>query len=89
MMTDTVAVALRTRLEAIVKEAEEKALVEEEETKAAALEQTATAARQRLPSSSAAAPASQVIPATSSSYKTQSSPIFTFRRLRSSTSASW
>jgi hypothetical protein len=80
MTTDTDAAALRTHLEAIIKEAEEakekavaahrtiqtaKLLLKEEET----IEQTATTARQRLPSSSsAAAPTSQIIPATSSSY---------------------
>jgi hypothetical protein len=81
MTTDIDAAGLRTRLEAIVKEAEEKLtaarcrvqaarfLLEEEETKAAALEQTATVARQCLPSSSTVAPALQVVPATSSSYE--------------------
>jgi hypothetical protein len=63
---DTEAAALRTRLEAIVKEAENAEaqaavarhriqaarLLLEEEFKATALEQTATAARQRVPSSS-------------------------------------
>jgi hypothetical protein len=97
MTTDPDAAALWTQLEAIVKEdegAEEKAvaarlcvqaarLLEEEETKVAALEQTTTAARQCLPSSSVVALASQFVLAT------QSSPAFTFRRLRFSTSASW
>jgi hypothetical protein len=73
MSADTDAAALRTQLEAIVKEdkdAKEKVvaarcrvqatrlLLEEEETKAAALEQTATAARQRLPYSSSSSSAS-------------------------------
>jgi hypothetical protein len=97
MTTDPDAAALWTQLEAIVKEdegAEEKAvaarlcvqasrLLEEEETKVVALEQTTTAARQCLPSSSVVALASQFVLAT------QSSPAFTFRRLRFSTSASW
>jgi uncharacterized membrane protein YgcG len=84
MTADTNAAALWTRLEAIVKEAEdteEKAaaacrrvqaarlLLEEEETKAAALEQTATTARQRVLTPSAATSASQIVPTTSSSYE--------------------
>jgi hypothetical protein len=85
MTTDTDTTALRTRLEAIVKEAEDteeqaaaarrrvqatRLVLEEEETKAAALEQTAIAARQCVStSSSAAASASQIVPATSSSYE--------------------
>jgi hypothetical protein len=85
MLDDVDAVALRTQLEAIVKEAEdaeEKAatarrrvqasrLLEEEETKAIALEQTATAARQRVlsPSSSSLASASHLVPAASSTYE--------------------
>jgi hypothetical protein len=85
MTTDTDTAALRTRLEAIVKEAEDteeqaaaarrrvqatRLVLEEEETKAAALEQTAIAARQCVStSSSAAASASQIVPATSSSYE--------------------
>jgi hypothetical protein len=85
MTTDTDTAALQTRLEAIIKEAEdaeEKAaaarrgvqaaqlLFEEEETKAVALEQTTTAARWRVPtSSSAAASASQIVSATSLSYE--------------------
>ncbi len=65
MPDDTEAAALRARLEAIVKEAEDAeaqaaaarrrvqaARLLHEESKAAALEQTATAARQRVPSSS-------------------------------------
>jgi hypothetical protein len=85
MTIDTDATALRTQLEAIVKEDEEakakavatrrrvqaaRLLLEAEETKAAALEQAATAAQQRLQSSSSvAAPTLQVVPATSSSYE--------------------
>jgi hypothetical protein len=76
MTTNTDTATLRTRLEAIIKEAEdakEKAaaacrrvqavrlLIEEEETKAA---------RRRVPTSSSAAPsASQIVPAISSSYE--------------------
>jgi hypothetical protein len=66
MPDDIETAALRARLEAIVKEAEDAEvqaaaarrrvqaahLLLEEESKAAALEQTATAARQRVPSSS-------------------------------------
>jgi hypothetical protein len=66
MPDDIEAAALRARLDAIVKEAEDAEaqaaaarrnvqaarLLLEEESKAAALEQTATAARQRVPSSS-------------------------------------
>jgi hypothetical protein len=67
MPDDTEVAALRARLEAIIKEAEDAEaqattarrhvlaahlLLEEEESKAIALEQIATAARQRVPSSS-------------------------------------
>jgi hypothetical protein len=72
MPDDTKAAALRARLEAIVKEAEDVEaqataarrrvqavlLLEEEESKATALEQTATAARRRVPSSSSSSSSS-------------------------------
>jgi hypothetical protein len=60
MPDDIEAAALRARLEAIVKEAE---------AQAAALDQTATAARQRVPSSSSPAVASQLVPTASSTYE--------------------
>jgi ABC-type anion transport system duplicated permease subunit len=85
MPDDTKAAALRARLEAIVKEAEDTevqataarrrvqaARLLEEESKVAALEQTAKVARQRVPSSSSSscpAAASQLIPTASSTYK--------------------
>jgi hypothetical protein len=70
MPDDTEAAALCTRLEAVIKEAEDaearaaaarhrvqaaRLLLTEEESKATALEQTATAARQRVPSSPSSA----------------------------------
>jgi hypothetical protein len=70
MPNDTEAVALRARLEAIIKEAEDteaqaaaahrrvqaaRLLLAEEESKATALEQMATVVRQRVPSSPSSA----------------------------------
>jgi hypothetical protein len=83
MPNNTEVAALRARLEAIVKEAEDaKAqaviarhrvqaarLLLEEESKAIALEQMATSARQHVPSSSSPVAASQLIPTTSSTYE--------------------
>jgi hypothetical protein len=79
MPDDTEAAALRTRLETIVKEAEDaeaqaaRLLLKEEESKATAMEQTATTARQRVPSSSSSpsssAVASQLVPTSSSTYE--------------------
>jgi hypothetical protein len=75
MPDDTKAAALRSQLEAIVKEAEAQAarLLLEEKSKATTLEQTATAACQRVPSSSSSssssAVASQLVPTASSTYE--------------------
>jgi hypothetical protein len=85
MPDDTKAAALRARLEAIIKEAEDTEVQATaarrrvqaarllEESKVAALEQTAKVARQRVPSSSSSsscpAAASQLIPTASSTYK--------------------
>jgi hypothetical protein len=83
MSDDTKAAALRARLEAIIKEAEDTAtahrhvqaarLLLEEESKATALEQTAIAARQCVPSlsSSSSSPvvASPLIPTACSTYE--------------------
>jgi hypothetical protein len=75
MPDDTKAAALRSRLEAIVKEAEAQAarLLLEEKSKVTTLEQTATAACQRVSSSSSLssslAVASQLVPTASSTYE--------------------
>jgi hypothetical protein len=78
MSDDTEAAALRARLEAIVKEAEDAEaqaarFLLEEESKATALEQTATAFRQHVLSSSSSssspAAASQLVPTASSIYE--------------------
>jgi hypothetical protein len=84
MSDDTEAAVLCAQLEAIVKKAEDAEaqaaaagrrvqaaclLLEEEESKAAALEQTTTTVRQRVPSSSSPATASQLVPTASSTYE--------------------
>jgi hypothetical protein len=82
MPYDTKAAALRARLEAIIKKAEDaeaQAVVARcriqaaslllEESKAAALEQTATTVRQRVSSSSSLAAASQLVPTASLTYE--------------------
>jgi hypothetical protein len=77
MLHDVETAALRARLEAIIKEAEDvkahaaaarrrvqaaRLILTEEDSKATALEQTATAARQRVPSSPSSASSLAVVP---------------------------
>jgi hypothetical protein len=81
MPDDTEVAALHAQLEAIVKDAEDaeaqaaaaRSRVQAtrllEESKATTLVQTATAARQRVPSSSSPAAASQLVPTASSTYE--------------------